>query len=110
LDFKNLTVFRESLSFTQLKSNRFLGHNQQALPEAKAHMIDFRKHHIVFYLYSLAGGGAEKVSVNLIKELVGRGVKIDLALNRITGPYLSELPEEVRVIGLNGFKNGFFQT
>lgn len=72
-------------------------------------MMDPKKHHIVFYLYSLAGGGAEKVSVNLIKELVGRGMKIDLALNRVTGPYLSELPEEVRVIGLNGFKNGFFK-
>lgn len=53
---------------------------------------------IAFFLPSLAGGGAERVAVNLIKELYTKKISVDLVLAKAEGPYLSELPKEVRVI------------
>ncbi len=48
----------------------------------------------------LAGGGAERVMVNLMQEFVRLGIQVDLILNEATGPYLPEIPSEVRVIDL----------
>jgi glycosyltransferase involved in cell wall biosynthesis len=55
---------------------------------------------VAFFLPSLEGGGAERVVVNLIKEFVKREIKVELVLASAKGPYLSELPKEVRIIDL----------
>jgi glycosyltransferase involved in cell wall biosynthesis len=55
---------------------------------------------VTFYLRLLYGGGAERVLLNLIQEFVRQGIKVDLVLNVVGGPYLSQLPPEVRVVDL----------
>lgn len=55
---------------------------------------------LAFYLRLLYGGGAERVMVNLMQGLVGRGWPVDLVLHQVAGPYLAEVPEAVRVVDL----------
>ena len=55
---------------------------------------------IAIYLRVLYGGGAERVMVNLMHGFVKRGIKVDLVMNTVDGPYLSHVPPEVRVVGL----------
>lgn len=55
---------------------------------------------IVFFLPTLAGGGAERVALNLIKGMLARDVPIDLVLADAEGPYLDQVPDRVRVINL----------
>ena len=64
--------------------------------------------HIAIYLYSLGGGGAERVIMNLIHNFVQLGLKIDLVLNTKAGsPYLSIMPPEARILELKvGYKKG----
>ncbi len=56
--------------------------------------------HIALFLPSLAGGGAERVFVNLAKGFVQRGIDVDVVLLRAEGPYLKSLPPQVRVFDL----------
>jgi glycosyltransferase involved in cell wall biosynthesis len=56
---------------------------------------------ITFFLPSLEGGGAERVIVNLAREFSAKKIIVDLVLAKAEGPYLSEVPKEVRVIDLN---------
>ncbi|MCZ6771464.1 MAG: glycosyltransferase [Proteobacteria bacterium] len=44
------------------------------------------------------GGGAERITLNLIREFVGRSLKVDLILCRVEGPYLASVPDDVRII------------
>lgn len=55
---------------------------------------------IAFFLPNLAGGGAERVALNLLKGMVKRGLQLDLVLASAYGPYLEDLPKEVRVVDL----------
>jgi glycosyltransferase involved in cell wall biosynthesis len=55
---------------------------------------------IALFLYSLDGGGAERVMLNLACNFAQRGLKVDLVLVQAKGPYLSQLPSEVRVVEL----------
>ncbi|WP_287261727.1 glycosyltransferase [Methanothrix sp.] len=55
---------------------------------------------ISLFLPSLRGGGAERVMVNLARGFAERGLQVDLVLARAEGPYLSEVPESVRVVDL----------
>jgi glycosyltransferase involved in cell wall biosynthesis len=59
---------------------------------------------VAFFLPSLEGGGAERVVVNLIKEFVKREIKVELVLASAKGPYLSEVPKEVRIIDLKSLR------
>jgi glycosyltransferase involved in cell wall biosynthesis len=59
---------------------------------------------IAFFLYSLDGGGAERVILNLACNFVQRGIKVDMVLVQAKGPYLSQLPSEVRVVTLKAEK------
>lgn len=54
--------------------------------------------HVAFHLSGFYGGGAERVMVNLTQSFVKRGIKVDLLVNAITGPYLPDVPLEARVI------------
>jgi len=56
---------------------------------------------LAFYLPSLRGGGAERVTVNLLRGLARHEIPLDLVLVKAEGPYLSEVPDSVRVIDLH---------
>lgn len=55
---------------------------------------------ITLFMTALGGGGAERVMLLLAEAFVMRGIRVDLVLTRARGPYLSEVPERVRVIDL----------
>ncbi len=57
--------------------------------------------HIALFLPSLRRGGAERVMVNLARGFAEQGFKVDLVLARAEGPYLAEVPKEVRVVDLD---------
>ncbi|MGL6340689.1 MAG: glycosyltransferase [Waterburya sp.] len=57
---------------------------------------------ITFFMDALHGGGAEKVVVNLLKGLAKRDeFDLDLVLATLEGPYLDQVPPEVKIINLN---------
>ena len=56
---------------------------------------------IAFFLPSFAGGGAERVALNLLKGMVERNVLLDLVVANIEGPYLEQVPKQVRLINLD---------
>jgi len=55
---------------------------------------------IALFLPSLRGGGAERVMINLAQGFAEKGHKVDLVLAKAEGPYLSQVPENVRIIDL----------
>jgi glycosyltransferase involved in cell wall biosynthesis len=55
---------------------------------------------IALFLPSLAGGGAERVFVELANEFAARGSRVDLVLASATGPFLPEVAPGVRVVDL----------
>ncbi len=55
---------------------------------------------IALFLPSLAGGGAERVFLDLAGGFRQRGVAVDVVLARREGPLLAQVPEGVRVVGL----------
>lgn len=56
---------------------------------------------IAFFLPSLNGGGAERITVNLLKGMVKKNIPLDLVLATASGPYLEYVPKEVRIIDLS---------
>jgi glycosyltransferase involved in cell wall biosynthesis len=52
------------------------------------------------FMADLAGGGAERMMLNLAGGLAARGVRVDLVLVRAEGPYLADVPAEVRRVDL----------
>jgi glycosyltransferase involved in cell wall biosynthesis len=54
-----------------------------------------------FFLPGLYEGGAERIILNLAKGVSERGYKVDLVLARAEGPYMSQIPDEVRLIDLD---------
>lgn len=63
-----------------------------------------RLEHLAFFLADLAGGGAERMVVNLAVGLSERGVRVDLVLANAVGPYLTQVPDHVSVVDLK--RNG----
>jgi glycosyltransferase involved in cell wall biosynthesis len=55
---------------------------------------------VALFLPSLAGGGAERVMVNIAAGFAERGLQTDLVLASATGPHLTAVPPTVRVIDL----------
>lgn len=56
---------------------------------------------IAFFLPNLDGGGAERVSVNLLKGMVeDRNLILDLVLGIARGSFLEQVPERVNIINL----------
>lgn len=53
---------------------------------------------IALFIYNLNGGGAERVMVNLAHNFSKKGLKVDLVLATATGPYLSQVSPEVRIV------------
>jgi hypothetical protein len=59
------------------------------------------KPRLALCISSLGGGGAERAFVNLAQGFVKRGfTDLWFILNRVKGPYLAQLPSEVRVVDL----------
>lgn len=63
-------------------------------------MNSFTAKHVALYTFSLDGGGAERVYLQLATNLIEKGFKVDLVLVSAKGTYLQYLPSEVRVIDL----------
>ena len=57
--------------------------------------------HVVMYMPSLRGGGAERVMLSLAAGLAERGLHVDLVLVRAEGEYLHQVPEAVRLVDLD---------
>jgi glycosyltransferase involved in cell wall biosynthesis len=55
---------------------------------------------IAFFLPTLAGGGAERVALNLLKGMLERDIPLDLVLADADGPYLEQVPTGVRLVNL----------
>lgn len=55
---------------------------------------------LAIFLPSLRGGGAERVMVNLARGFSERGLAVDLVLAKAEGPYLAQVPSEVRIVDL----------
>lgn len=53
---------------------------------------------IALFLPSLAGGGAERVFVELANEFAARGLRVDLVLASAEGPYLEDISSAVRIV------------
>ena len=56
---------------------------------------------------SMCGGGAEKVLTTLLSNLDSKRYAVSLLLLNATGPNISDLPDNVELIALNG-ENSFF--
>jgi glycosyltransferase involved in cell wall biosynthesis len=62
------------------------------------------------FLPGLYGGGAERVMLNLAEGLVRQGYAVDLVLAQAEGPYLSEVPESVKLVELKTRKLSGLRT
>lgn len=58
-------------------------------------------HRLAVLLHDLRGGGAERVSLNLVRGMVDAGRDVDLVLVSAKGKYQDLIPAEARVIDLN---------
>lgn len=60
--------------------------------------------HIAFFIPNLSYGGAEKVVVNLVKEMSSQGIELELIVTNSEGAsqkhYLNQIPKEVKIINL----------
>ncbi|MGH6737158.1 MAG: glycosyltransferase [Methyloceanibacter sp.] len=56
---------------------------------------------VAFYIHSMYGGGAERVSALVVSGFAGRGYPVDLVLNRAEGPHMAFVTPEVRVVPLD---------
>lgn len=56
--------------------------------------------HIAFFLPDLSGGGAERVLLTLSEQLIKKGYKVDLVLERVQGNFIRQLPQGVRLVNL----------
>ena len=63
--------------------------------------VSHPKSPLALFLPSLEAGGAEKVMLNLAKGFLQAGYPVDLLLAKGRGAFLSELPQDVRLINLN---------
>ncbi len=55
---------------------------------------------VALFLPSLAGGGAERVFVDLASEFAARGLCVHLVLASAEGPYLADVSDAVRLVDL----------
>lgn len=55
---------------------------------------------IAFFISAMEGGGAERVVLNLLKGMLSGDVSLDLVIADAHGPYLEQIPEQVRIINL----------
>ena len=56
---------------------------------------------VAFFLPSLAGGGAERVCINLAEGFLRHGLEVDFVLARKTGALVKDVPPEAGVVDLS---------
>ena len=56
--------------------------------------------HIAFFLPTLHGGGAERVTINLLKGMLRHNISLDLVIANAEGAFLNQIPKQVRVVDL----------
>ncbi len=56
---------------------------------------------LALFISSMHCGGAERVTVNLLRAAAEAGIPLDLLLGKAEGSLLSDVPREVRIINLN---------
>jgi glycosyltransferase involved in cell wall biosynthesis len=59
---------------------------------------------ISFFLPAVRGGGAQRVVVNLLEGITGRGLPVDLVLAEADGVFLRSLPPAVRLVDLGAHR------
>jgi glycosyltransferase involved in cell wall biosynthesis len=57
-------------------------------------------HRYAFFLPSLCGGGAERVTLTLVNGMASQGIPVDLVLASSHGPYLIDVHPGVRIVDL----------
>jgi len=62
--------------------------------------VKTRDQRVALLVQDLAGGGAERVMLNLARGLVELGRPVDMVMVRAQGPYLDQVPGAVRVVEL----------
>lgn len=64
---------------------------------------------VCFFPETLNLGGIGRVTLNLAEGMIDRGIGVDLFLTKEVGPYLSQVPEGVRIfLGNGSVKSSFF--
>jgi glycosyltransferase involved in cell wall biosynthesis len=62
-------------------------------------MLNFSER-VSIFMPSLGAGGAERSMIKLAGGIAARGYPVDLVLARAEGPFLAEVPKEVRLVNL----------
>lgn len=60
----------------------------------------FNVNHIAMFIPALSGGGAERVFLNLAHSFIKKGLKVDLILCEVKGPYLKDVAYGVNIVDL----------
>jgi glycosyltransferase involved in cell wall biosynthesis len=55
---------------------------------------------VAFFIGSFGGGGVERITAHLVRNLIKLGINVDLVVDKGGSPHLERLPSEVRVIDL----------
>ena len=58
------------------------------------------KKHLVIYLPTLVGGGAERVMMNLATGFIKHGVKVDFVLAQREGAFMTAFPNTIPLLNL----------
>ena len=59
-----------------------------------------QENHIAFFLNNLNGGGIQRSVINLAHDFVERGVKVEIVVTKLEGPFVKEIPAEAEVVDL----------
>lgn len=59
---------------------------------------------VAFFLPFLGGGGAERAVLEIVRQLIRRGIAVDLIVTRSGGEFWNSVPSEVRLVNLKSWK------
>ena len=74
---------------------------RQDIAGSRARLGTTERRRLAFYIHSMRGGGAERVSALVASGFAARGYAVDLVLNRAEGPHLVFVTKDVRVVSLD---------
>ncbi len=57
---------------------------------------------VAIYMHDFSGGGVERQTLTLARELLTSGLAVSLVVHRIQGELVSQIPRGLRVVELNG--------
>ena len=59
---------------------------------------------VAFFLPFLGGGGAERAVLEIVRQLIRRGIAVDLIVTRSGGEFWNSVPSGVRLVNLKSWK------